>query len=266
MNCNEMEGIVNDLARGQIMEASLREKAMAHSQSCGCCAMRLDDERAITAGLRGLAAATAAEEASPLVESALLNAFREQHSAGRPAPLFGAGRYSARRWAYVAVGAAAAAVIVMMLWLSGSRSQISQPPVPERAGPGTALPPTNEDRHAPNGPSISRGTGGGEIAIGNKHNDRKFTPRRIRNDRQTNRAVKATNEPITAEIATDFIPLMNRESLAQLDSGQVMRVELPRSALMSFGLPMNMERANERIKADVIVGNDGLARAIRFVR
>jgi hypothetical protein len=29
---------------------------------------------------------------------------------------------------------------------------------------------------------------------------------------------------------------------------------------------MNMERADERIKADVIVGNDGLARAIRFVR
>ena len=68
------------------------------------------------------------------------------------------------------------------------------------------------------------------------------------------------------EIATDFIPLMNRESLAQLDSGQIMRVELPRSALMSYGLPMNMERADERIKADVLVGNDGLARAIRFVR
>ena len=33
-----------------------------------------------------------------------------------------------------------------------------------------------------------------------------------------------------------------------------------------FGLPMNMDRANERIKADVVVGNDGLARAIRFVR
>ena len=45
-----------------------------------------------------------------------------------------------------------------------------------------------------------------------------------------------------------------------------MRVELPRSALMSFGLPMNMERAGERIKADVVVGEDGLARAIRFVR
>jgi hypothetical protein len=68
------------------------------------------------------------------------------------------------------------------------------------------------------------------------------------------------------EIATEFIPLMNREALAQMDGGQVMRVELPRSVLMSFGLPMDMERATERIKADVLVGNDGLARAIRFVR
>jgi hypothetical protein len=69
-----------------------------------------------------------------------------------------------------------------------------------------------------------------------------------------------------AEIATDFIPLMNREVLAQMEGGQLMRVELPRSALMSFGLPMDMERATERIKADLVVGNDGLARAIRFVR
>jgi len=75
------------------------------------------------------------------------------------------------------------------------------------------------------------------------------------------------NKPAAdTEIATDFIPLMNKETLAQMDGGQVMRVELPRSALMSFGLPMDMERASERIKADVVVGNDGLARAIRFVR
>ncbi len=68
------------------------------------------------------------------------------------------------------------------------------------------------------------------------------------------------------EIATDFIPLMYGGASGALDSGQVVRVELPRSALVSFGLPMNLERANERIKADVVIGSDGLARAIRFVR
>jgi hypothetical protein len=59
---------------------------------------------------------------------------------------------------------------------------------------------------------------------------------------------------------------MSGSDLTPIDSGSVVRIELPRSALESFGFPMNMERAGERIKADVVVGNDGLARAIRFVR
>lgn len=265
MNCHDLEGIVNDLARGQMIEASLREKALAHAESCACCAMRLDDERALTAGLRGVGAATAAEEAPLLVESALLTVFREQHSA-KPTPMFVGARYSARRWAYVAVGVAAVAVIVMLLSLSASRSHVSQPPVPENAGGSdTALPPTNEDRLAPKGPPLSPVTGGPKLASDRARNHVKGTPRRMTNASQSNRAVNKPDDSI-GEIATDFIPLMNTDGLTQLDSGQVMRVELPRSALMSFGLPMNMERANERIKADVIVGGDGLARAIRFVR
>jgi hypothetical protein len=85
----------------------------------------------------------------------------------------------------------------------------------------------------------------------------------VRSNRKADDGAESNSE---VEIATDFFPLVNRESLAEMDSGQVMRVELPRTALMSFGLPMNMDRAGERIKADVVVGNDGLARAIRFVR
>ena len=46
----------------------------------------------------------------------------------------------------------------------------------------------------------------------------------------------------------------------------MMRVDLPRSAMATFGLPVNMDRANERVKADVLVGVDGLPHAIRFVR
>ena len=51
-----------------------------------------------------------------------------------------------------------------------------------------------------------------------------------------------------------------------LDSGRVVRVQLPRSALARFGLPVNAERAGEPVKADVLLGEDGTARAIRFVR
>ena len=69
-----------------------------------------------------------------------------------------------------------------------------------------------------------------------------------------------------AEIATDFIPLMQGGSFGQAEGGHLVRVELPRSAMASFGLPVNYERAGGRVKADVLLGDDGIARAIRFVR
>ena len=67
------------------------------------------------------------------------------------------------------------------------------------------------------------------------------------------------------EITTEFLPL-TYGGLSQVDDGQVVRIEVPRSALQSFGLPVNIERAGERVKADVLLGHDGVARAIRFVR
>ncbi len=83
--------------------------------------------------------------------------------------------------------------------------------------------------------------------------------------RQPRRA-GAESASIYAEIATEFLPLMEAESLASFESGSVVRVELSRQALVALGLPMNAERANEPVKADVLIGEDGLARAIRFVR
>jgi hypothetical protein len=70
-----------------------------------------------------------------------------------------------------------------------------------------------------------------------------------------------------AESVTEFIPLVTGAPGAPpLESGQLVRVQLPRAALPSLGLPLNAERGNEPVKADVLLGNDGLARAIRFVR
>ena len=69
-----------------------------------------------------------------------------------------------------------------------------------------------------------------------------------------------------AEIATDFIPLSYMTAVNLQDGGQIVRVELPRSALANFGLPVNMDRYNEKVKADVLVGVDGLAHAIRFIQ
>jgi hypothetical protein len=71
---------------------------------------------------------------------------------------------------------------------------------------------------------------------------------------------------VNTEIATDFIPLSSMTAVNLQDGGQIVRVELPRSALTNFGLPVNMDRYNEKVKADVLFGVDGLAHAIRFVQ
>jgi hypothetical protein len=78
----------------------------------------------------------------------------------------------------------------------------------------------------------------------------------------------ATLAPSTTdEIATAFLPLLY--SNVPVTDGQLVRVELPRTALASFGLvgiesPYDSSAAT--VLADVIVGEDGLARAIRFLR
>jgi len=70
-----------------------------------------------------------------------------------------------------------------------------------------------------------------------------------------------------AERVTEFISLVaGAPAATPLEGGQLVRVQLPRAALASLGLPLNVERENESVKADVLLGNDGLARAIRFER
>jgi hypothetical protein len=79
-------------------------------------------------------------------------------------------------------------------------------------------------------------------------------------------AVEPQATQAAPEIVTEFMPLTYGAALNPNEGGQLVRVELPRSALASLGLPVNVERSNERVKADVLLGHDGLARAIRFVR
>ncbi|HEX5082474.1 MAG TPA: hypothetical protein VFY40_10525, partial [Blastocatellia bacterium] len=67
------------------------------------------------------------------------------------------------------------------------------------------------------------------------------------------------------EFVTQFFPIMQGGELIPLESGRIVRVRMPRSNLIPLGIPFNQERANETIKADVLLSNDGLARAIRLV-
>lgn len=66
------------------------------------------------------------------------------------------------------------------------------------------------------------------------------------------------------EMVTQFYAL-TADATEPLPGAQLMRVRVPRSAMRSFGFPVDMDRAGGQVSADVIVGQDGVARAIRFV-
>jgi len=65
------------------------------------------------------------------------------------------------------------------------------------------------------------------------------------------------------EVVTDFFPLL--DVAPPFERGELLRVTVPASAMRNVGLPVNEDHLTDRVYADVLVGQEGLARAIRFV-
>jgi hypothetical protein len=278
MSCRNFETIITELARGQMMEARLKEDALAHMDGCKRCATLFADEQTLTAGLRAVAASNASTETPTRVEATLLSAFRQ----GANAPFVAAhapAQTRPLRWLPWSIAAAAAVLLFSTFALPRLLSNNSR----EHAVAGA----NNIQQAIPSSPIITppdstQGNSGIQsttAAITPEENtddvlsvprpaDRRrfmqnagFASRPVR---RGNNLTAATNA--NEEIATEFLPLTYDGNMSQLDDGQVVRVELPRSALQSFGLPVNAESVGERVKADVLLGHDGVARAIRFVR
>lgn len=296
MNCQNFETVVGDLARGVPLEARAREAAGAHEASCARCAARLADERALSAGLRGLAAGTQEAAAPPRVEANLLAAFRAR-AAGQAGPPPAVEKLApaatnvvalvrpaaARRWGWAkTIGAAAAAAAAAVTLLALVRPQ-GPAPAERAATPGAMrprvdfAPPVSPPASSPVTPTTavdnSRDGASDEVAViapraTNAHRAASARPAAVYQNAaaRSPRGARTAPAPRDEEIATDFIPLTQDARFAVSEGAQVVRVELPRSALQRFGLPMNVERAGGRVKADVLLGHDGVARAIRFVR
>jgi len=253
MNCKEFEDIVNDLVRSKMSDAASRAEGMAHAEICGRCRSRLADERALIAGLKSLAASDEGKSAPTRVESALLEAFRAPapNPIARPLPV------QSRSWPRWALAAAAALLIVFGLVVyraiqnephkdNGVITEKTPAPQPSVRREEQAVKESGEPRAVRRGSRASR-------------RDRPRLNKPIIIDSMTSYAKDS-------EYATDFFPLSYGGDQRTMESGKVIRVQMPRSALITFGLPVNVERADVPVKADLLVGEDGLARAIRFVR
>ena len=255
MNCQRFEEIVSDIAREQILDASVRSDALAHGHGCGPCAIRLEDELAITDRLRKFAVKFDSIGAPPRVEAQVLAAFDDDTLKELQPAIMSRQRY------WISAISAIAALVLVVFALSIIRSRQAVPPTekPDAASIAEAG-PANPNSSSPPA-SVTGQNDRGQVSIPVK----RTSP--IRHNRRNARSTTNQSKPTGySEIATDFLPLTYGGTANLADGGRMVRVELPRSAMASFGLPVNMDRANERVKADVLLGVDGLAHAIRFVQ
>lgn len=254
MNCQSFESVVTDLAREQLIEAVLREEALQHSGACSACAARLSEERSLSTDLRALVAEMNSLGAPERVESLLLAAFNEQRLVPQVRP---------QRGNYLGLAAAA---VLLMAFAIGVAAWNLRAPLESGAGDVVASKPTAD---APL-PVVSSSPEPQPSATVKPEKDSDLSKRRqVAKSRRSNvrpdasQRVAARSE---TEVATDFMPIGYVNSASLQDSGSIVRVELPRSTIVSMGFAVNMDRYGERVKADVLMGADGLARAIRFVQ
>lgn len=241
MNCQTFLDLAGDIARDQMMDAAARAQALAHADGCVSCANRLRAQQQLTSHLGELVSATEDQTASAAVWERLSVAF--------DARMITHIKTNQRRAIY-ATGAIAAMLILAFAVVGLVRHRQPTNVQVSIAATFTAAPPnqtTNESRE----PDVT-------VRVNQK-------PRVVRH--RLSPVPRALTLPVSQpkEIATDFILLTYDEGGVGSDA-QMVRVELPRSAMASFGLPVNMDRSDQRVKADVLVGADGLARAIRFVQ
>jgi len=249
MFCRDFEKIAGDFAAGRLMEAGKRERAHRHASECSACALRLNSERTLEAGLRALAEDAEKGETPPHLKLALRAAFdRQVKAAPVPVPAPARLRNLALRWAAAAALVLLAVAVALLSrsappnskkedMSSGGNPAPSSIPAPREQAPHSAIEPDNQDRK------------------NETHVAKNISTKR-----------RAANVADVNETVTDYIPLTYLSDATALESGMVLRVELPPSALIAMGLPAPADQTDSRVKADVVVSDDGVARAVRFVR
>ena len=78
-------------------------------------------------------------------------------------------------------------------------------------------------------------------------------------------APEARPVPAGGGQALQFVALPTAIGLPALESGHIVRVELPAADLPAYGFDVTPQPAAGAVQADVLVGQDGQPRAIRFV-
>lgn len=253
MNCRHFDATLIDLARHAGVDAGDCREALSHVKSCANCANRVAIERALTVALEIAVREDVVLSAPVGVERALRAAFpAQQRSSLRSF-------FSRPLLAAAAVGAITAGIVMFALWPAARTIPVPrnrvQVPIEQPAGARLQPPQTRQTRLGP--PQIIAPV----FRRRPQSNQKTTVSRAVRRKPRT-----AVEQPEVLQVATDFLPMTNQSGAMAEDRAGLVRIRLPRTALRPFGLLMNEDRAAEQIDADVLLGEDGQARAVRFVQ
>lgn len=276
MTCESFNSIVHDLATGRPVDGRLERDARAHQSDCETCSTALEEQRRVTSLLGAVAAEDAELEAPGRIEATVLGAFRLAHGTAnvvplRPvvaAPVVGARRFS-HSWMAVAATIVVGVAATLVSWQAMRSGPIVAPPSDRGsiaedppAGRATEKPPVAPpvDERAGDGqyPGAAPGRGGGGgpvIPVSNSAGGRRFS-----------RPTRALPESEPQELVTDFFSLVPASGFAPTEGGQLVRLEVPRASLASLGVPIPVGNPDGSVTADLVMGYDGVAHAIRFVQ
>ena len=271
MSCRECQQAILDEQKSleKKTEVGSSEAVASHLLLCLPCRLFAQRQRRLREGLGLLAAADASIEAPPELEARLRAMLQPPRVApARPRRLSLDGSW---RRGTLTVGALAAGLLLVS-WLSVRwlRSSPAHPAGSVAVAVRTPSLPLSEGR-----PPVLLGQAEAPV----RHEPTPSLPRR-RPARSTARPAPLPAEELSKrgdsaineaektdeEVVTDFFPLYAGQQLVPLERGRLIRTRVPRSMLGAFGLPVHPDWAILPIKADVVVGEDGTARAVRFVR
>ena len=249
MNCASFDRLAAELTEGRLDTDVSGDEALAHAAGCARCAGRLDEERALSADLRALALATEACEAPERVGESLLEAFRRGSTGLAPvsAPRLPS---SGRPWLW---GAAAAMLLAgtLIAVRESRRGEPAQPPPP----PSSVASSEAVEAAAPAAPATT-----------SRPKPRAALRRMAAPVRAPAVAPEAARPDVDEDEAVEFVPLQAGDALGDVESVQLVRVRLSPSTLAALGWTVGDEAAARIVSADLVVGQDGVARAIRFVQ
>jgi hypothetical protein len=78
-------------------------------------------------------------------------------------------------------------------------------------------------------------------------------------------AIAIYSRPQPALVQADFVAVPYALPIEPNERAELVRVNVPVAALAQWGLPVSSFDPNQRINAEVVLGEDGLARAVRLV-